>query len=482
MKQKANADVFNIDLYVQNNKYLYTRFDILVGDNYCIDSILKLQELGRIASKYAARNLTGEDRKEDNTEIYDIKILQHLLQMQDATQDLNSDSCTKSKYMLDGSPLTHIEIVYKMTITPSALINWFACFTTFINQNNGTLPRYICYGSHGPLKKLVQIDDIHALPNRENWSGGLTVKLMEKMVAFQKFQPELEEYKDALAALEKVYRIYSASRKSANPRPLLEFLSDSKRCDLFYQDAFNKIASPVTPAERDESILSIVANMIAQRAECLFMLELINAKNKIEFILPCIDKLADDKQPFHMGHTELMFLYFAQFRLFPNQQIGIINFDSNPIYLQFYAPGKPYPHLLHRELCHWASLMGLEFEPCDDFHQKKIIMFTAESSEKIRHYNLHLDGIYGKTFFNIYNTWAFYTRISMNDNQGNLLGLLPKEILDDILIKANPSFQHLSNHNHEIGFFHAVRLGRERGVAEHKAVLVRKTESEFTMC
>lgn len=482
----------NIDVYVKN-AVLFARFDILSNSQDMIDKISLLENIGHVAEKFSNKPMYIEDFRNDSTQIRDKKIIQHILQIQpkepNGLNSLKGESATNTimSHNKTEKPISHMNITYRISSIPNVMINWIACLAVFMSQKGKYIPEHIQFSDHSQFEKInthpeimnllaqntsvcILMEKIHTfLFSQKNCKNTFVRTMMEKILEFQTFQPNLEHYQEAFTDLKKFYNSYAVNCKLAAPKTLVQCLSDQIRCDLMYGNQFSELSKPEKNIQQKELyILSLAETMISKKHEFLFMLDLMNSKNKISFIEPCMGKIAHDNEPYQMAHTELMLIYFAEFHLFPDGKMGIINLDKNPAYLQYYAEGKDNYNLLNDEVKHLANCLNLQLEPNCDFHQDKKIIFRADCSLKLASLDLHLNANYSKTLFNVYNTWAFYSRMHWAGN--NKFSLLADEILDDILLKANPPFQRIYSDKSHLGFFHAVHLGRERGKKEHHEV------------
>lgn len=479
MRQKTDylvkgVDVaFNIDVY-EKNRNLYVRFDILSNreDN---TNILKLKNLELLATESSQEPLKWADLKQDKKEIMDKDILKHLLDIQNKKTN-GKDPLAYGFYerTKPGKFCSHIQITYKLSVIPHILINWLTYLAIFINKN---LYLHFQFGDHTAFKNMDKHTDINALVSGKRTSSVIR-ELMARIVAFKSFEPKLKRYKNALADLEKLYLDYCEGRKLADPKTLIQCVSDQNRCTILYDKQFKKIADSKDLQHQTSTIVSLATSMLSKRHECLFMFELINTRNKLLFIEPCLEKVAPDGKVYSMNHTELSLIYFAEFAYLPDGRIAIVNLDKNPTFIEYYAKGKPNFDIFHDELYYWAKCLGLEIEPGCNFHTDNAIIFKLFCTPIIENRGLHLNSRYCEILFNVYNTWAFYTRIAMADNNFNKL---PKETLDQIILEANPSFKRICN-LHNPGFFHAIEMGRDRGQKEHAEVVEREVRMGALGC
>lgn len=462
---RGNNVACNINVY-EKNRTLFVRFDILSNkeDN---QSILKLKNIGLFAAEYSAEPLEYSDLREYDTEIMDKEILKHLLNLQnknaEAIDSLNHVFYRRTK---PNKFCSHIEISYKLPVIPHQLINWVTCLAIFINKN--LRHTHFQLSDHARFKNRDIQTDINGLVS-EKHVVHVVLELIQRILAFKAFTPKLKRYGNALKDLEKLYAHYLEGRGLGKPKTLIQCVSDRNRCDLLYDREFRKIANKNQPREKASNIISMAMAKLLKRDECLFMFEIINTKNKILLVESCLGKTAHDGHKYKMGHTELSLIYYSEFALLPDGRMAIVNLDKNPAYLAYYAKGQNNFDIFHAEFIHWAKCSDLEIEPARDFHKDNAIIFTAACTLKLTKLDLHLNARYSQTLFNVYITWAFYTRIAMANNNFNNLA---KETLDAIILEANPPFKAICNTHHQ-GFFHAVQLGKERGQKEYADVIKR---------
>lgn len=479
-----NRSHLNINIYSKDELF-YVRFDVLTQNLYIskigLNQILSLANLSAFAEKFTNEPYTQSDMTNEESVISDKRILKHLLQMSPKEpRDINSlkAKLIANEIMINNIPFNHITITYLISNTPHVLINWLACYSKFINKANDlSMFEHVQFNDHSQFE-IFNTTNSNNLFSEVNYKNGSVRMMMKNML---NFKDSLITYQDTFNYLAKIYKYYEESRKTSDAKPLLQCLSDKTRCELIYKDKIESLSLMNNIKEREFDALTstLTKNITSKKLEFLFMLELLNSRDKINLIENCFGKRAHDNVKYRMDHTELQLLYFADFYLFSDGKMGIINLDKNPAYIEFYAEGKDNYHILTAEFVHLANCLGLEFEINCDFHKNKQMIFTADSSLKLADLGLHINTNYSKHLFNAYNKWAFYTKIRLAGD--NIFRDIPEEIVDDIIVRANPSYQRFYNRQLHPGFFQAVQLGKEKGYQEHQEA-ARKLGVSFKLC
>jgi hypothetical protein len=468
----VNQKNINIDVYAKDAS-LYVRLDILTSS-----PIPKsFAHLDATVTQYANTDLTQDDLRDNRNEIYNKKILQHIIQMSPKEPDnINSFAANAKNKIVsilgkNSFPfslftnkinINHAVIIYKISPIPHVMINWLVFFYTLLNKHlyekTYTNQYHIQFDNHIKFNNLgnIAIDELfsHSHTSRPIY------KLIRSILKFN--SDDLPNYKNALSDLNVLYINYSSINGS-----FIQYLTDINRFNIFYAAKIN------THNEVKALETLIDTSDITNKIEFLFMLELNNSKSKLSFLNPCLGIKAHDNNPYCLEHTELLLFYFAEFYLYSDGTMAIINLDKNPAYLDFYAKGKENYTIFHDELKYLAPILDLEFLP-GNFHDDKTIIFTPECSARLAKLNLHLNRYLTKDLFQAYITWTFFTRLYLNLTENNIFQTLPYEIMNKIIIKTNPSYERFHNHASHPGFFRATELGKMRGYKEHNEIIQRK--------
>lgn len=477
-----NRNYLNIDAYIEDG-VLYARFDtsILVLEfeesdkaKSKLDEIISLSDLSAVAERFTNESMTNSDYS-NRTVLPSKYITKHLLQISPKELDNSSfkgESTIKPITINVNPSITlkchHASITYRISNIPHVMINWLAFFSIYYNQiKDRRLFAHLQFADHSQFVNLNEAVSIKNLYQADNClSLDTTVILfMKKMISLK---PGLAGYQDAFNDLEKVCEAYESNRNSKNSKPLLQCLFESTRSELVYGEQVEKFSTLKVYQEKEShfSSLTLTNEATAKKLECLFMLEAINSSAKINLIMSCLGKIAHDKGKYNISYTELVLMYFAEFHLFPNGTMGIINLDKNFGYLKDYAEGKRNHNILAPELGHLANVLGLELEPDCDYHKDKQILFTPACSLQLANMGLHLNGNYSKELFHVYQIWVFFTKLQLRDDN-NVFSKLSNDLIDTIIVEANPSYKGMYNKIHP-GFFQAVASGRERATQEYK--------------
>lgn len=128
-----------------------------------------------------------------------------------------------------------------------------------------------------------------------------------------------------------------------------------------------------------------------------------------------------------------LFTEQSTFLLREDGRIGIFGISNNPIYKVRYAPGRMHEEFFEQDMRELAKILNLEYDPESDF-QKKII-FTEESSTRLKHMGLHLNLNYIKQLLFQKNRLRFF--MSAVDDPAQL-SLPPevKQLIVDLIDKA----------------------------------------------
>lgn len=480
-----HRNYLNIDVYVED-EVLYTRLDTSVfvlefeesnQANHMLDQINQ-PDLMVVAKKFAEAPLIYQDLAIPNI-MGSKHITKHLLEFSSKKLDneFKGEPTIKSTPPIMINPNTilngkHASIIYRISNIPHVMINWLAFFSIHLNylltMDKKNLIQHIQFEDHSPFDNIseVVLPSITHLYQGKNYISldNNLVLIMEKMV---NFKLNLDNYQDALTDLGKVLDAYEKDRNGNTPKPLLQFLFESTRAELVYSKQVKKF-SLGNHRDKESRFLSLTLadQTTAKKLECLFMLETINASAKINLLTPCLGRIAHDKGRYKMNYTELELIYFAEFYLFPNGTMGIINLNKNFAYLQYYAVGKPNYNILSPELEHLANILDLQLERNCDYHKDQQILFTPACSIKLANLGLHLNGNYSKELFHVYQTWAFFTRLQLRGD--NVFSKLPNDLLDNIIIEANSPYKGMYNNKIHPGFFQAVNRGKEKAIKEYK--------------
>ncbi|MFW2533883.1 MULTISPECIES: hypothetical protein [unclassified Legionella] len=101
-----------------------------------------------------------------------------------------------------------------------------------------------------------------------------------------------------------------------------------------------------------------------------------------------------------------LFTEQATFFLRGDGKIGLFGISNNPIYQVRYAPGRMQERFFEHDMRELAAILRLDYDPESDF-QKKII-FTDESSTRLKHMGLHLNLNYVKQLLFQKNRLRFF--------------------------------------------------------------------------
>lgn len=465
-----NRNNCNIDIYSKND-VLYARFDIITKNG--INILSALADLHSFAHSHASQQRKMNDLLHDKTHIYGINIIRNILKL--SPKEPAGSNSLKGKLEVKQSLIqnelhSHLVITYQISNVPHIMIHWIIYFSIYINSLHKKSLEHIQFSDHASFEMLNNTSLIDYLFALENVHYCVIRHLMEKMLSFK----TIASYQSALTDLEKIYVYYINSRKVDANKALLQCVSDQIRFDLLCSERFQHFTfldHELIENKINILTLSLESKPVSQKLEDMFMLNLLNSKEKITFLSTCLGKLAYNNEKYKMSDSELMLIYFAEFYLFPNGRMAIINLDENPAYLDYYAIGKIKHGIFNDELQHLAKHLNVEFEFDGCFHKQKRIMFTIECSEQLACLGLHMNYRYSQDLLNAYHLWALFTRIKLAGN--NLFSSLPTEVIDHILVNTNPSYQRYYHKNIHPFFFKAVNLGKERGSIAYKEVVNR---------
>lgn len=206
------------------------------------------------------------------------------------------------------------------------------------------------------------------------------------------------------------------------------------------------------------------------------MLNLLSSKRKIELLLPCLGKKADDGGNYSMHYTELMLIYFGTFQLVEDEKVAIVDLDKNLAYIEHYAIGKRNYKILDRELQYLAKCLEWEFDPNVNFHQDKKIVFSKEFSLKLIQSGLLINADLCKDLVNVYKFWTFFTKIKLQGD--NVFSQLPDDIIDRIYFWANTSIRQQFDHATLYpAFFKAMNSGKAKGKQLNEEIVDRKRQT-----
>jgi hypothetical protein len=467
-----NRVKMNVDVFIEN-KYLCIRFDIISDHKKEISDILALSNLEQIATTYANARLVYGDVMEiqsTKSDIYSKRIIKNSLKISSKRLSINSlQGELKNKHFQIGRKMfNHNTIIYKLPTTPYALINWMIYLSIFLSQITPMkMTDHIQLGGHAPFEAVnnMNIEEMNRLFYSNNIKYTAVSTIMKIIVSFKdKTNNELAAYKDALIDFEKLCNYYLDNLASPVQKTLIQCIPDQTRFDLIYADSQGKALDTVLNPNTDSA-----------KIEFLFMIELLCSKRKIDLILSCIGKTADDNNLYTTRYPELMLIYFGQFRLVEDKKIGIVDLENNPSYIDDYAEGKQNHDILVRELKHLAKCLEWEFDPDVDFHRDKKIVFSERFSSKLIESGLFINADFCRDLVNVYKLWTFLTKIKLENN--NVFSKLSDDIFDSILTLASPRYQQFDHKIIYPAFFKAINLGKERGKQLHAEIADRKRQT-----
>lgn len=463
----------NVYVFIKN-KYLYIRFDIISDQKKEISDILALSNLEQIATTFANTKITYEDVMEVQfkSDIYSKKIIKNILRMSSKQSSVNSlqGELKKKHFQMDGEMFNHDTIIYKLPTIPYALINWMAYLSIFLQQRTPMkMTDHIQFGEYDLFKSIynMNMEKMNHLFSSDNIKYTGISMIMEIIVNFKdKTNNELAEYKNALIDLEKVYEYYLTNRNRSK-KTLIQCIADKLRFNLIYENTQVEALSIL------ETALSPITD--SAKIEFLFMIELLCSKRKIELVLPCIGKTADDNNPYTIRHTELMLIYFGKFQLVEGKKIGIVDLENNLSYIYNYADGEQHHNILGHELKHLAECLEWEFDPSVNFHRDKKIVFSEKFSVKLIESGFFINADLCRDLVNVYKLWTFLTKIKLENNNG--FSKLSDDVFDRILLWASPAYQQFDQQKIYPAFFQAVNRGKERGKQLHAEITNRKRQT-----
>ena len=169
------------------------------------------------------------------------------------------------------------------------------------------------------------------------------------------------------------------------------------------------------------------------------------AKNKLYEL--CFDKTSYHGKKHHTEfskynyhYTELHLIREAQFTLRPDGRMSI-PLSDNTIYQEFYTVGRVNHDIMRDEFNFLANILNLAFSPDNDFHRDKEMIFTKESTEKLKALGLHLNLQYVKQLLSVKHRWSLfkqgYTHETNNEGKTCHFYQFPPEIMSMIMNKVS---------------------------------------------
>jgi hypothetical protein len=190
-----------------------------------------------------------------------------------------------------------------------------------------------------------------------------------------------------------------------------------------------------------------------QKEEFYFILNVLNIYTKTTFCKALMGKKAHDGGKYDREYTELNFLRFAEFSI---QENGLmcIDLSTNKVYEGHYAPKTRLHAIFYDEMQYLNQYIPWQMQNVE-LHADKVIVFTLETTEKLKEMGMHINANYFKLLIAVQNKWSFFNHLRLHDAESRF-NLLPEEILDSILEESEP------NKKHYPGFFEMVNLGKAR--------------------
>jgi hypothetical protein len=447
--QPTKETVLDIHVYIKEHdingkkkNVIEIRFDILGIDINLRDSLPE-----NLYEKF-------ENHTRNNNDYRNADLTQIILNTEKKNKNFPHSHVTGMK-IADGSShlYENYSITYYLPTEPHQILNWFACFSHYINHVKRTdcihLKKYSPFSIEdetGQQNSLSMKD----YANKKNLSNGIVLALLDSLIAL-KPESEADPYYDAICAIEKITGVYREGRSKR--KPFIYFIQTEKRFELLMPEIKSKLFNIATNHKQKTTLLVDLCRQLIsknQQADISFVIKSLNYLARKKLFALCLGQRAHNKGIYTDNYTEWYFLQNAEFRLdkIDNETVlSIVNLTDNPGYNHYYAKGKQNHNIFQPEMEFLADVWKMSYLPGCDFHHK--ITFSAASTKKLLSFGVHqsLEKIQKQLYKE--NFWNFFSRSKINGCDIFLMSTPTSPTTEFLISNKNYLYLYMSDDNNQ---------------------------------